>query len=161
VCADADRRTLPGRQLNVWRRAVPQCRPGESQDPYRMIYRINAVPIPNGQIFAKLLPGVMGPGVRQDDIVGVVRASVLPGYGTEVATGVMALLGKAAIVRDSCQLDVPKSVVPISRQPACRRQAVPCAREERLFQNHIAISTSTESSMPLFISYVSYSQTGI
>src|ERR1700751_723685 len=100
---------------------------------------------------------------RQDDSGGCgvrVRSSAAL-HGRDSRRDGIAAPGKAAIVRGSCHLDVPKSVFPFSRQLACRRQAVPCARAERLFQNHIVVSTSTESSMPLFISYVSYSQTGI
>jgi len=47
----------------------PGGRPGEGPDPYREVYPPCAVEVPEQLlVFAKLLPGVMGPGLRQDDI---------------------------------------------------------------------------------------------
>ena len=44
---------------------APCCRPGESQDPYRVIYVLGRLTVTT--FFVKLRPVVMGPGFRQDD----------------------------------------------------------------------------------------------
>ena len=64
MCPDRQRRGAG------WGQAVRR-RPGERQDPYRVIYEMGRLAV--ALLFAQLPLGVMGPGFRQDDIESVAR----------------------------------------------------------------------------------------